>query len=432
VLGLAPSELKDGDPVYIGGLNFDLASQLAVTLTDSATNEQWAVPIQQLDPNRLKVKPPKPSTLPESGRRLYYLRVNDNNIVAPAAELLWMRDTNGSQLPGDRIYVDFVRWLPGWVCTRNANLQNSPGPYVRSCTGFDFLHTSAIQLNNLPQEVFPNSSAFWNDWQPQFDDADREWSAVCSPAWGGPTVAYVRGLKEETGLRPTLFSYRNYFLNVDPLDPSTAALAKRTRASVFNGELRVNDETDFCKLPPGSGSNQDVVIPTKCSSWKPNGTEPHTINVHLVGAFYEGPFDEVDPTVSFNGLANPPSTFVTPEESRGMILLTDNPFLGARQRILHVNDFIPGYEDPQSRVNRSFWPNTRPIGSTPNLFAHELHHVLTGHLHSGTPEPCGTLAVGDPSPNCPRGFAMRLSAQRTVLSECAVVNSGFGGRDYTR
>lgn len=220
-----------------------------------------------------------------------------------------------------------------------------------------------------------------------------------------------------------------YFLNLDPLFPYTAALAKRRHA---HQGVQVLVPDDFCA--PRAGT--DSVIPSDCTIWKPNKASPLTINVHIVGAFWDrneaGVPEELDPATELHGIANPPSTFGNTE---GMVVLSDNPSLGARRRITNAGlCFGDHYAFASSPINVGFWQTERFTDAVPNLFAHELHHVLTGYVHPlPAPDPCHTVGVGTSTSACPRGFSMKMSPTQTVASECQRVIDGIPGiGDFTR
>lgn len=78
IKGIAPSEAKDGEDVYIEGLGFAAAGPITLTLVDVASGEEFPVPandIKWIEDNRIKVAeaagPRRPPALsPQDEHRL--------------------------------------------------------------------------------------------------------------------------------------------------------------------------------------------------------------------------------------------------------------------------------------------------------------------------------------------------------------------------
>lgn len=187
--GIAPSEAKDAQEVYIEGRGFD-AQPLTIKLIDSVTSEEWPIEgskIRRIELNRVQVKLPDVGV---QGRRLYYLRVNDNNVVNPAAEKLFIRQSDAFRPPDQRIRVQFIQWRPGWTCDYRSPPNDlepvEPGPPYRcGCIQQPFLTERAVTRGL--SSANPNdswSATLWSDFENQWQDASREWSAVCSEGMG--------------------------------------------------------------------------------------------------------------------------------------------------------------------------------------------------------------------------------------------------------
>jgi len=422
VFGVAPSEAKAGDEVWISGYGFNLYP-LDIVLLDPATGTTFPVIIRNIAANRVKVETPKDEALGLVGRKGYRLRVNGGGyIVNPAADVihLWKK---GEDKPrdGEWIKVRLIRWRPGYDCTHPIG-----GPYECSCEGLNYMSGGAVAHGLLdPNPSDGWTGAFWSVFREHFDDTSREWSAMCSESWTGQPTPWIRGVQEETDQRVTLYSYAFYFLDVEITSKSLSALARRKSWGV-QGYPNPEEEFDFC----GGIASLGHPPPSDCDVWKPNTASPRVVNVHLVGAFYENG-QELDPAIGVGmGL---PVNFVS--NLAGMVVMTDNPQLGNRKRFINLPPTCPGshYQDNQSPINKTYWwgGDLRPLEPTPNLFSHELHHVLTGWLHTA-PDPCYSPAVGQPMGTCPRGFNMKLSTTQTAASECQRAIAGFGGADYTR
>jgi hypothetical protein len=154
--------------------------------------------------------------------------------------------------------------------------------------------------------------------------------------------------------------------------------------------------------------------------------------------------EEVDPQGGFNGYTNPLSRWSN--NTAGMILVTDNPRLGARAGIPHgIQEYAYNHSlefdgahlhcwgstphwNPADEVNNPFWAANRPKAATPNLFAHELHHALVGYVHRPfAADPPYTPAVQTSTPDWPRGFNMRLAGtgvfDTSVDQQCRIATS---------
>lgn len=347
--------------------------------------------------------------------------MNTGYLANIASDRLYIRQNEQTRPPGEFINVQYIQWRPGWLCDYTATGALGP-PYVCGCNNFDFLTTGAVERglsDSNPNDAW--TAPRWDDFFEQAEDASREWTSFCSEAWGGagPPPAWLRGIKEETNQRVTLYSAGFYFLPVDVDKPYVGALARRKWVSADGLSMLTKD---FCT----DWAFDNVTIPSDCAVWKPNQTSPLTINVHLIGAFYNNGA-ELDPATTFRGYANPASTFAVTD---GMIVLTDNPRLGVRRKIPVAQPqlcFGSDYSSQTSAINAGYWDAARFESPVPNLFSHELHHVLTGYVHVSQ-DPCGTVAVGVSTSPCPRGFKMALSETQTVQSECAWVTNG----PYTR
>lgn len=207
-----------------------------------------------------------------------------------------------------------------------------------------------------------------------------------------------------------------------------AHLANRRRLDSAGGHR------DFCTEDQASQTLIQITIPDDCVRWQAN--QPGRVNVHLVGAFYEHG-QQVNPN-NMRAIADPPSAHTS--NTKGMILISDNPFLNARVKQkpappeasagCYPNDVANGaqsiwhwYLSSADPIENTYWwgpMEGRSADTTPNLLSHELYHVLTGYVHDpgGSPDPCYTPAVGDPTEDCPRGFNMGLDDDITVDSQC--------------
>jgi hypothetical protein len=421
IKGIAPSEAKEGEDVYIEGVGFAAAGPITLTLVDVVSGAETPVPandIKWIEDNRIKVRTKPPNLV---GRRLYRLKMNTGYLANAASDRVYYRENEQTRPPGEFISVQYIQWRPGWGC----NYRNTAGalgpPYICGCNIIDFLPLPMVQNGSI--EFNPNdawTAPRWDDFFEQAQDASREWMSFCSEAWRGPgpPPAWLRGIKEETDQRVTLYSAGFYFLPVDVDAPYVGALARRKWVNSIGTAILA---ADFCIDRPFD----NVEVPPDCTVWKPNQTSPLTVNVHLIGAFYRNGA-ELDPATTFRGYANPTSGFVNTD---GMIVMTDNPRLGARRKIPFFSPECWGleYSSATSALNVGYWDAARFESAVPNLFSHELHHVLTGYVHASQ-DPCGTVAVGVSTSPCPRGFKMGLSATQTVQNECAWVTNG----PYTR
>jgi hypothetical protein len=418
VFGIAPNEVKNQDSVWIEGRGFDL-QPLTITLTDPVTNEIRPVTIQDTKPNRVKVKLPDVPTL--VGRKLFYLRVNDNNVVNVAASKVYISESNNDLPSSQKIQTQFVRWLPAWDCFQNSQGEYAP-PYVCGCTINNIGIASSAVVDHDLFLLNPNdgwSTNFWSKFDNHYTDAKREWSAMCTESWAGGSVPWIDGLAEQDD-RITLRTSLYYWFELDVTNGNAGTLADR--------RMPLNPTRDVC-FPPTS-----FLAPVDCTNWRPNGSSPRTINVHLVGAFYDLG-QEVDPEVSGN-----PRGFAYPESAAlpvtsGMVVITDNPFLGARPKVF-AGCLQNRYGPAGTSYNVPYWwgpKEGRSFEPTPNLLVHELHHVVTDYLHFGQ-DPCNTPAVGESTGSCPRGFNLGLgvTGHASVTSECSKIANGINGKDYTR
>jgi hypothetical protein len=309
------------------------------------------------------------------------------------------------------------------LCDRNTALLEAP-PYVCNCIRWPVIPLKAVELdlyNPNPADSWSNTG--WEDFADHYKDAENEWSSVCGEIWTGNTASWVRGFSEPSDDRVTLHSYYYYFLDISAQMAFTRSLALR-RMPVFQNVLTTHD---FCD-PSVQFLGGINAVPTDCNVWQANNaTNPKLINVHWVGALFEDG-DEINPVTGPRGIANPISAFGS---TQGMVVVTDNPFVGARRRFTSdTGCWGDTYTDTQSWIHRYYWPTIRFDEAVPNLLSHELHHVLTGHAHTAQ-EPCNSIGIGSPTTQCPRGFNMRLGPDRLASSECAVVRDGIAGNDYT-
>jgi hypothetical protein len=427
VFGIAPNEVADDNNVFIEGLGFR-DQDVSVTLTDVETGEQWPADVRNREHNRLKVHIPKLTTL--VGRRLFALRVNDNNILHPAAERIYVRQDNSFTPPSQSIRVQFIQWRPGWLCSQRTDGQNGP-PYVCGCESSNYLHNAAVARGLAdPDPTDTWTTNFWAKFLDHFEDASREWSAMCSEAWAAPTL-WIRGIEEE-GDRVTLYSSDFYFLDISGGFSGGVLFNLATRKTLLTNLPIPPVVVDYCDADETTSTAR---VPPDCGAWRANPAAPDTINVHLVGAFYEDD-EEVNPATGARGIAFPSTLFGAGSEMVGMVAMTDNRRRGERRRVESFATSCVGdhYTSAQSAINEVYWwgpEEGRNAEPTPNLLAHELHHVLTGYLHA-QPDPCLTPAVQDSSTQCPRGFNMKVFSDTTAAGQCQRVISGFDGKDFTR
>ena len=410
IVGVAPTEIVvPNDSVWISG-SFVGAGAISVKLVDSTTGQVRPVPVEGVEPNRIRVSIVRPSDL--DGRRRYFLQVNANNKAHILADVVYLSSSGIHLPPGQSIRVQLVRWQ--WVAFCDTSV--APCPCI--------LQNSFTQVNYQPlYDPWPDTwpSSQWSRFRSHFDDTTREWSAMCSEARGAQPR--VGGLTEPNP-RVTLPNSSFYQLEIATDSWDMALLANRQKNS--------NPPSDYCTPTFFIWASW---APPDCTNWLPN--QNGRINVHLVGKFrFFG--EEVDPATGPRGIADPPNIFTT--NTRGMVVLTDNPFFQARPMPKELTFFCPSqfpdFWASNAPINSTFWwggpiPMQRSTEPTPNLLSHELHHVTTGYAHGAT-DPCFTPAVGDPNAICPRGFDMDLGVNSTVASECQKVINGVGGRDYTQ
>lgn len=410
ILGVAPTEIVvPTSDVWISGLNLTTSGPVSVKLVDSVTGQVRPVSVLGVEPNRIRVSIERPSDL--NGRRRYFLQVNANHKSDVAADIVHLSSAGTFLPPGQSIRVQFIRW--GWIYFCD--------PYY-PCKCLP-LHGGSPGGVDLVNDTW--SHPYWSRFLTHVNDTSREWGAMCSEARGS---AYrVKGLVE-ANQRVSLKDQSMYQLEIATHSEQIRQLANRV---IYGGNGSV---WDYC----GPNALGGVTQPSDCYNWLPNGNG--RINVHLVGKFlFFG--DEVDPAEAESGIADPANIYTT--NTRGMVILTDNPFLNARPMPQWLTWFCPdhyGFQNPASSLNTTYWwggsygkPKERATEPTPNLLSHELHHVLTSYVH-GAPgtDPCFTPSVGFPSTSCPRGFNMDLGANTTTSFECSKVVNGFQGRDYTQ
>lgn len=429
ILGISPSEVVVPSNVTINGLG--LKSGLAIDLVSAETGAAQRLPILSIAPNRIVVSVPKPTGLDQ--RRPYFIVVGKNNKVHARADVVYLNPDQSTRPEAQSIQLSFIRWKPSGYCDGNLcrDCREIDGwePLIRTQISYLLWGNGPFPTSD-PDDFWPDlwTDAAWSKWEEHFKDTGSEWAAMCSESWsaGG---RYIRGAAEVGGGRVTLPSGLLYWAALDLNSHDVAHLANRRR---FNS---AGDHRDFCTEDQASQGLIPRTVPGDCVRWQIN--QPGRVNVHLVGAFYKDGA-QVNPN-DMRAIADPPSAHTT--NTRGMILISDNPFLNARvkQRVApsaasnngcFANDVANGeesiwhwYLSGSDPIGGTYWwgpPEGRSAEPTPNLLSHELHHVLTDYVHdpNGEPDPCYTPAVGPPTDACPRGFNMGIDDSITVYSQC--------------
>ncbi len=414
ILGVTPTEIVvPSSEVWISGRNLTSSGPISVKLIDSVTGQVRPIAVEGVDPNRIRVSLARPSDL--NGRRRYFLQVNANHKADILADVVYLSSSAIFVPPAEALRVQLVRWQWVYWCS----------PF-ESCACM--MQSSFFGPYEPAYDPWPDTwaSTQWTRFRSHVDDSSREWSAMCSEARGSQWQ--VRGITESNA-RVSLPNANFFALETATDSWEMALLASRLKDT--------DPPSDFCA--PLFTFIGNAWQPPDCTSWLPN--QNGRVNVHLVGKFmFSG--QEVDPAIGLRGLADPANIYTT--DTRGMVVLTDNPFFDARPMPEPLQWFCPSqypdFGNPNAPINQTYWwggakalPLLRSTEPTPNLLSHELHHVTTRYAH-GAPgnDPCFTPSVGEPDANCPRGFNMDLGVNSTVSNECSKVVNGFLGRDYTQ
>lgn len=446
ILGVSPTEIiTPASEVVISGLGFK--SGVTAKLIEPSTNSSQTLSIKSVTPRRVTVAVPEPVGLTK--RKPYFIVLTStdpagfNNKVHPKADIVYLNPDQTTVPPGQELSLSFVRWQPSGYCDgllcRECFLIDGWDPLVKDYIASWLWPGGVGKPTSDFDDWWPDTwtDPFWSRIRPYFDDAGRDWSAMCSEAWGA-AERHIEGATEWSG-RLTLPSGRLAWLNLAYTSRELGLLYGRQRLD-SNGDLR-----DFCTedKPPTALPRR---VPDDCVNWKVGSTGTQDwINVHLVLAMDDGGI-EVDPNDT-RGITNPPNIYRGIHD--GLIVLTDNPFKGARRRFVptpsdglgcsdedlanHESGITHWYFEGADPVNRNYWPEWYGKEYPPGLLAHETHHALTGYVHSlrtDFPDPCYTPAVAGPDDTCPRGFNMTLDPNESSLSaysQCARAVSS----DYT-
>ena len=244
IVGVAPTEIVvPTDSVWISG-SFSGAGAISAKLVDSTTGQVRSVPVEGVEPNRIRVSLPRPSDL--NGRRRYFLQVNGNNKAHVLADVVYLSSSGIFLPPGQSIQVQFVRWQ--WIFWCNPLEPCSCLMATRFLGPFDPL---------LDPWSDTWSSSQWSRFRSHVDDTTREWSAMCSEARGAQSR--VRGLTESNP-RVTLPHSGFYQLEIATDSWDMALLANR--------QTDGNPPTDYCT--PFFSFLGNAWAPPDCANWLPN------------------------------------------------------------------------------------------------------------------------------------------------------------------
>jgi hypothetical protein len=423
IIGIGPTEIVAPAEVVVHGLG--LSGAEAIYLVEPNTGVKYQGSVLFSEGNRVTVVVPRPSGLTK--RKPYFLTVGTNNKVSVNADKVWVSPSD-SYLPldGQRIQIRVVRWMPSASC--GALL-------CGSCKAIDgwrpIVRDALAGISGKSQ----GTDDWWADtWgSPEFapfaihaSDTGREWKAMCSETWGSGYPIGGITLQADPVVLP---SSNLYWLNTTSSSIDIASAAKRQRTDGV-GTWDSSSIYDFCT------ETSDRKLPSHCSRWKKNANG--FINVHLVGAFLFGS-THLSP-LELRGISEPPSTGASASETKGQIFLSDEPFFEARLKTKkppgQLDECIAHYYKAGDPVGATYWwgPQAgRNVEQIPNVFSHELHHVLTRYVHdaSGAPDPCWSPAVGQPTSTCGRGFDMDLGPGLDAHTMCGRAVNGADGRDYT-